>query len=323
MTDRVPELPGRDRPRVSLAHAAQYWALRGVVGALDALSWPRAAAVGAAIGGAGYWPLGIRRSVVVEQIAAAFPEMTPREVAATARDAYRHLGQSAAEIALVPKIGRQGLLDLFEDVRGWSLVEDALAAGRGVIAMTGHVGNWELGGSYFAARGAPIDAIARRMANPLFDRYLTETRGRIGMNIIADSESVRRTARSLRDGRLVAFVADQGVKGMASTFVPFFGRPAKTPRGPAVFAMRLGVPVLFCAAQRLPSGRFRMSIESIPVGDSGDRERDVDLVVARYTAALERHVREYPAQYFWHHRRWKRQPPAGTEAEVMALEAEV
>jgi KDO2-lipid IV(A) lauroyltransferase len=260
--------------------------------------------------------------VVVEQIAAAFPEMSRGEVVATARAAYRHLGRSAAEIALVPKIGRQGLLDLYETVIGWELVEEALGRGRGVIAMTGHVGNWELGGSYFAARGAPIDAIARRMANPLFDRYLTETRGRIGMNIIADSESVRRTARSLRDGRLVAFVADQGVKGMASTFVPFFGRPAKTPRGPAVFAMRLGVPVLFCASQRLPNGRFRMSIEPIAVTESGDREKDVDHIVARYTAALERHVREFPAQYFWHHRRWKRQPPPGTEAGVMALRDE-
>ena len=76
------------------------------------------------------------------------------------------------------------------------------------------------------------------MANPLFDEYINHTREEIGMTVVHDSEAVRRTPRSLRAGRAVAFVADQGVMGLASTFVPFFGRPAKTPRGAAVFALR-------------------------------------------------------------------------------------
>ncbi len=154
-----------------------------------------------------------------------------------------------------------------------------------------------------------MDAIARRMSNPLFDRYLTETRSRIGMVVVHDADAVRRTPRSLRDNRAVAFLSDQGVMGLASTFVPFFGRPAKTPRGPAVFALRLGVPVVFGTAVRQPSGKYRLVFESIPVEDTGDRDRDVDAIVARYTATLERWVRRYPEQYFWHHRRWRRQPP--------------
>ena len=102
--------------------------------------------------------------------------------------------------------------------------------------VTGHFGNWELAGAYVAARGIPLDAIVRGMANPLFDAYINHTREEMGMTIVHDSEAVRRTPRSLRAGRAVAFVADQGVLGLASTFVPFFGRPAKTPRGAAVFA---------------------------------------------------------------------------------------
>jgi KDO2-lipid IV(A) lauroyltransferase len=183
--------------------------------------------------------------------------------------------------------------------------------------VTGHLGNAELAGSYFAARGVPTDAIARRQANPLFDRYVTAVRERIGMRVLIDSEAVRGSMRSLKAGRLVAFLADQGVRGMASTFVPFFGRPAKTPRGPAVFALRLDAPVLVASSMRLPSGRFRMTVEAIPVDHTGDRERDIDVVVARYTAALERHIRRAPEQYFWHHRRWRRQPPAGTESAIM------
>jgi KDO2-lipid IV(A) lauroyltransferase len=153
------------------------------------------------------------------------------------------------------------------------------------------------------------------MANPLFDRYLTSTRERIGMHVVRDAEAVRRTPRSLREGRAVAFVADQGVKGLASTFVPFFGRPAKTPRGPAVFALRLRVPVVLGVALRRPDGRYRLHLEPVPVDETGDRERDIDELVARYTQALERWVRRAPEQYFWHHRRWRRQPP-GTPAEL-------
>jgi KDO2-lipid IV(A) lauroyltransferase len=295
----------------TLAQAAEFYALRGAVRAIEMLSWPNAGAFGAWIGALGYRPLGIRRAVVEQQIAAAFPEMSRSDVERTARAAYRHLGRNAAEIALAPRLGRQGLVDLFEQVDNWDWVERAMAAGRGIIAVTGHVGNWELGGAYFAARGIPIDAIARRQANPLFEEYITRTRADMGMVIVHDYEAVRRTARSLRDGRLVAFLADQGVKGLASTFVPFFGRPAKTPRGPAVFAKRLGAPVAAMAAMRLPNGRFRLHIEAIEVPDTGDRDRDVDIVVANFTAALERVIRQYPEQYFWHHRRWRRQPPPG------------
>lgn len=154
-----------------------------------------------------------------------------------------------------------------------------------------------------------MDVIVRTQANPLFDKYLNETRASLGMTVVRDHEAVRRTPRSLREGRAVAFVADQGVMGLASTFVPFFGRPAKTPRGAAVFAMRYHTPTLFVAALRQSSGRYKVSVEEIPIIDTGERDADVDGIVARYTAVLERWVRTAPEQYFWHHRRWRRQPP--------------
>jgi KDO2-lipid IV(A) lauroyltransferase len=299
----------------TLAHYAEYAAARTALGALGALSWERAGALGARLGALAYRPLGVRRGVVERQIAAAFPELPRSEVLRIARGAYEHLGRSSVEAALLPSFGPNRVLDLFDGVVGWSAVEDAMAAGRGLIFVTGHVGNWELAGAYTAARGVPVDAIARRMANPLFDRYLTENRSRLGMVVVHDADAVRRTPRSLRAGRSVAFLADQGVLGLASTYVPFFGRPAKTPRGPAVFALRLGVPVVFGAALRQPSGKYRMMFEAVPAVSTGDRERDIDAIVAAYTAALERRVREAPEQYFWHHRRWRRQPP-DTPAEL-------
>ena len=88
--------------------------------------------------------------------------------------------------------------------------------------VTGHIGNWELAGGYVAARGIPLDAIVRGMANPLFDAYINHTREGLGMTIVHDSEAVRRTPRSLRAGRAVAFVADQGAEGPRVDVRSFF-----------------------------------------------------------------------------------------------------
>ncbi len=300
---------GKRKARATLAHRAEYYAMRGTIGALRALSWESACRIGAKLGALGYRPLGIRKRVVERQIAAAFPAMSQEEVIGLARASYEHLGRSAIETALLNSLGRDGIQRLVETVDGWELIEGVMAARKGAVLVTGHIGNWELAGAYVAARGIPLDAIVRGMANPLFDAYLNHTREEIGMTVVHDSEAVRRTPRSLRGGRAVAFVADQGVLGLASTFVPFFGRPAKTPRGAAVFALRFDVPVLFVVALRKPNGRYWLVVERIETDKTGDKDRDVDAIVARYTEHLEKWVRVVPAQYFWQHRRWRRQPP--------------
>lgn len=306
---------GTEAKRPSFAHRAEYAALRGAVAAMDRLSFSRAGAVGERIGALGYAPLQIRRKVVERQLAAVFPEKSRDEIDRIARASYRHLGRTSIETAVLPSYSPQQIIDLFENVDGWQMVEEKLALGKGLILVTGHLGNWELGGAYLAARGLPIDAVARHMNNPLFDGYLTRTRQRIGMTVVHDEQAVRRVPRSLRSGRAVAFLVDQGAIGLASTWVPFFGRYAKTPRGPAVFALRLGAPVVFGVALRGPTGKYQLAFEPIDVVETGDREADVDRIVADYTAVLERWVRRSPEQYLWHHRRWKHQRP-GTPPEL-------
>jgi KDO2-lipid IV(A) lauroyltransferase len=292
-----------------LAHRLEYAGLRTAVAALSALRWRRASALGGALGRLGYAPLGVRRNVVERQLAGAFPQWDTKRIAEVARAAYDHLGRVAVETALMPALGRGGVLGLAAHSTGWELVERAVAERRGLLLITGHFGNWELAGAYVAARGVPLDVIVRRMSNPIFDRYLNRTRADLGMTVVYDSETVRRAPRSLKEGRAIGFLADQGVLNLASTHVPFFGRPAKTPRGPAVFALRYRVPTLFAAAVREADGRFHVSFEPVPYEETGDRERDVDSIVASYTRILEEKVRKTPEQYFWHHRRWKHQPP--------------
>ena len=311
--ETAPAASGEREP--TLSHRVQYGALRSVIGVLRRIGMRPAGAVGASLGMLGYRPLSIRREVVERQLRAAFPKLPPEEVQRIARASYAHLGRTTTETALLPLYDRERIIDMFEDVEGWSIIEERLARGKGLILVSGHLGNWEIGGAYLAARGVPMQAVARYMENPLFDRYLTSTRERIGMRIVHDDEAVRRVPRSLRDGNAVAFLVDQGAVGLASIWVPFFGRLAKTPRGPAVFALRLGAPVVFGAAIRQPSGRFRLTFEPIDSSSTGNLEADVERIVTDYTATLERWVRRAPEQYFWHHRRWKHQRP-GTPPEL-------
>ncbi len=292
----------------SMMQWLEYWALRTVATLLRPFGWRAASAVGAAVGGLGWWPLRIRAARVERTIRACFPEFDDARVRAVARESYRGLGRVAIESIVLSRATREEVLAAFAEVRGHEVLERAFAQGKGVILVAGHLGNWELSAAYIAARGLPIDAIAMHMANPLSDAFFKRTRERLGMRVLFADESVRAIPKALKAGRGVGFLSDQSAKGLASTFIPFFGRPARTPRGAAVFALRNDLPMVFVAALRRPDGRYVAHFEPVPLVHTGDKEADIDATVARYTQVLERLVREHPEQYFWQHRRWKGQP---------------
>jgi KDO2-lipid IV(A) lauroyltransferase len=300
---------------VSLQHRLEYYALKGTLGVLRLLPLGAARTFAEWVGVIGYWPLGIRRRVVVRQIAAAFPAYTAAEVRRVARRAYRNLARVTVELPLVAARGREVFHGLFESTEDFTPVRRQYEAGKGVILVSGHFGNWELAGAYSPMVGFPVDVIVRGQSNPLVDRWVNETRTALGMTPVHDADAVRRIPRAFREGRAVGFVADQGVLGLASTFVPFFGRPAKTPRGPAVFALKYGLPIWFLGAVKTASGKYHLLVREIAVAQTGDRDADVDQTMANFNQVLEACVREYPDQYFWHHRRWRRQPP-GTPPEL-------
>ena len=295
------------KPTVS--QRIEFHSLRGLIRGLGYLSWENACRIGARVGAAGYKPLGIRRNTVEKQIAGAFPGIADAEVRRIARASFEHLGRTAVETALLPGLGERGVLSLVERVDGWEHFERARASGKGIIVVAGHHGNWELLAAYIVARGVPFDVIVRGMGNPMFGDYLNEIRTSLGMEVIHDSEAVQRAPRALKAGHAVGFVADQGVLGLASTYVMFLGRPAKTPRGAAVFALRFNAPVLFVDGIRQANGKYHVIVEPVEVALTGNREIDVDAIVTRFTELLEKWVRRVPEQYFWQHRRWKRQPP--------------
>ena len=298
-----------------LREALEYAVVRAITALLGRVSFRRAGDIGEGLGRFAYRRIGIRRAVVERQLAAAFPGWSRAEVERVAEDAYASLGRTSIETAVMPAHGAESILALFEGADGWEAIEEAQARGRGLIFVAGHLGNWELAGAYIAARGIPVAAVARHMANPHMDGYITRTRERLGLQVVHDERAVREVPRVVRQNGAVGMLFDQGAVGLASTWVKFFGRYAKTPRGPATFALRLEAPIVFVAGIRQPDGRYRLVVEPISAESTGDRDADIDRIVTAYSDTLERWVRRYPGQYFWHHRRWKHQRP-GTPPEL-------
>ncbi|UCF21521.1 MAG: lysophospholipid acyltransferase family protein [Gemmatimonadota bacterium] len=252
--------------------------------------------------------LGWRRGVVESQLTLAFPERDADWVSRTARACFEHVGREALGLPRLLRLGLPEVRARLEVIEGTEVLREAFGEGRGVVMVSGHFGNWELAGSALAALGYPVDAVMQRLKNPHLNRLIQEMRERLGMGLIDRVRAWDRYMESLAAGRIVAFVADQDARGRG-VFVPFFGRPASTHKAPALLALRTRAPFLIGGTLRVGPRRYHGWIVRLdPRPGLGAGEQVLDLT-QRWAAELERRIRLYPEQYFWHHKRWKTTAP--------------
>jgi len=297
----------------SRAHKAEYVLARALEKAVSAMPERAADSFGKSVGQAVY-RMGVRRDVVDENLRLAYPEKDDAWISAMTRKAFEHLGREATAIMRISRLDPRAVIDRTVAV-GWDDMEGALSEGRGVLLVTGHYGNWEVAAAAVAARGIPIAAIVRRQANRLVDERLQALRRNLGVETIYQSDAPSRVPRLLRANGVVGIVGDQDAR-RSGIFVPFFGRPASTHRGPALFALRLNAPVFSCTARRLPGRdvKYEIAGERVDVVRTGDLETDVTTLTTELAQRLERQIRQAPEQYFWFHRRWKTSPPTTESA---------
>ncbi len=295
---------------MSLRHRVEYVAFRIGIACLDVLPERWAVSVGGALGWFSGVVLRIRRRVTDENLARAFPERERSWRNRVARASYTNLGRESVASFRFGGEPAERIRVRTADVVGMDAVLDAVATGRGAILVTGHLGNWELAGAAVAARGVPIDAVAVQQANLLFDEALVRNRATLGINVISRNDAPRDVLRSLRAGRVPGLLADQYAR-RAGVFVDFLGTPASTPRGPAVFALRAGVPLFLgtCVPRPGSPGRYLCEVEEVRVERTGDLEEDVRRLTAAHAAALGSRVRSCPEHYLWQHRRWRASAP--------------
>ena len=281
--------------------------MRAMGALLAALPRPLALAAGATLGRAAR-AFGMRRRVTDANLAAAFPKLSAAERADLAARCYAHFGRMTVDSLRLSAAGPRALLPLVTGGNVVDLVKERLPRGRGVIVLTGHLGNWELAGAYVAAVGLPLAAVVKPPSNPYIAGQAEQVRQRLGIQTIPMPEARIGVLEALKLHRAVALVADQGAL-RSQTWVPFFGRPTRTPAGPGVFAMRSGAPILFGALIAQPGNTYHL-VGEVLAEDVPESETAVEDVARSYRAALERLVRRVPEQYLWTHRLWKQPPPS-------------
>ncbi len=209
--------------------------------------------------------------------------------------------------------GRRTPAELAEIVefQGLEHLEEAVARGQGVVALSAHLGNWEILGAALVARGYEVHAIARRVFDSRSNRLLEAWRSRHGIITHSVDDGFARVFGALRSGKLVGVLADQDTRGPA-VFVPFFGERARTTAIPFLLAERTGAALVPMWIRLGEDGRHRVRIlRALAPAEGRDvTERIVD-AATRWNLILESAILESPEQWAWFHRRWKSKPPAG------------
>jgi KDO2-lipid IV(A) lauroyltransferase len=282
-----------------------YLTLQAIAFLLNLLPLEWALWIGRSLGQAAFWLVPGRRRVALRNLETAFQhEKTPRELEEIAFRTFANLGMTFVEFLRMPALH----VDYYHShsrVEGWNHLNRALEAGRGVIALTFHFGNWEIAGLGASFFGYPIAALAQRVRNPWMDRYIKKTREAGGVTILPKRGVSRQVIDHLRRGEIVAIFVDQRERKKSQVLVDFFGKKASTTPSPVVFSLRTGAPMIPIFTIRERNSHHHVIIgEPIVPETTGDMAQDLQRNTEAYTRVLESMVRKYPDQYFWLHHRW-------------------
>ncbi len=263
--------------------------------------------------------LKVRRKVVEENLCIAYPQLGPQDREQLALKMWEHLALLGYEMLMLRrKIHHTNWRDHIRLVNHVPALR-MLSEGRPVVFVTGHFGNFELGGYALGLLGVPTWTVARPIDNPYLDRFIQQLRAATGQRLIPKQGATEWVNRLAAAGEPLAFLADQSA-GPKGCFVEFFGRKASTFKAIALLALTHQCPLAVCYAIRKPRIlQFELCIAAVldPKTISADWA-NVPTITQWFTTELEQAIRSCPEQYWWVHRRWKDAPPRERKSSAKA-----
>lgn len=258
-------------------------------------------ALGRILGTVAFLVLRRVRKQSLRNLEIAFPEWSARKRLATVRAMLQHLGVSLFEIFWLPNM-TNAMREQTTTFEGFEAARAFADSGRAVVAFTGHCGNWEWLAYAVANCGYPVAVLQRERSEGELNQLITRIRATSGIRTIdrGSQSAARELMRSLRSPGFLAFLVDQNIR-TESARVPFFGRNALTPIGPARLAIRaeaIVVPVFIERRDGRQHIRFLEPVET-------SRSDDPIALTARLTRDIEEQIRRVPEQWVWMHDRWK------------------
>ncbi|OPZ10699.1 MAG: Lipid A biosynthesis lauroyl acyltransferase [candidate division BRC1 bacterium ADurb.BinA364] len=256
--------------------------------------------------------------IMRRQMRLAFGEsLSEREIGCLARRCYRHEALVFMELARTATIDAAWARRHIDSSQA-SLGKPLKESGKGVLVITGHIGNWELLAHAAAFSGYPVTALARPLKNPYLNAELERLRTRTGNKIRHKVNSISEIRRILDRGEWACFIYDQN-GGPKDAFVPFFGVPAATWRSASFLHWKCQAPIAVVTLSRENwlGSRFRLNVHRVlhPIPGE-DRETCERRTLAEINLAFEEAIRAHPEQWLWQHRRWKTRPP-GEESRLL------
>ena len=280
---------------------------------LKLLGWlPRSAArwLGASFAWMAYRLRTPLRRAALANLEIAFPEWSGKRREEVIGRMIQQVGWLAGEFSQLPKYSRENIEQIVV-IDGFENFDAAKRLGKGVLFLTGHMSAWELSSFAHALYGYPLHFLVRPVANRRVDALINGYRCLSGNRPIDKNKSARAILKVLGEAGTVGILMDHNTSLDEGVFVNFFGAPASTSSGLARLALRTDAAVvpgflIWDTARRKYRLRFEKAVE---LARTDNEEADVIENTQRFTQVIEEHVRQYPDQWLWVHKRWKTRPP--------------
>lgn len=187
---------------------------------------------------------------------------------------------------------------------GKNNLDEALRRGKGIIALSAHIGNYELGGAIVALLGYPLNVVALDHKNKLVNNFFIKQRQTARMNVISMGAALKKCYECLIKGEILALLGDRDFTNHG-IHVKFFDRDSLIPKGPATLSLRTGASIVPTFIVRLPDDTFQFIFEKpILYSASGNSDEDVQRIIESCIKVIEEYVKRYPSQWFMFRRFW-------------------
>ena len=248
----------------------------------------------------------LRKEVILKNLHIAFPHLKPAELNKLLINVYRSSAKTLVEVIFFRKFSETEILKLIT-FENFEIVEKKIEEKRGLILLTAHYGNWELGALAVGlqVKGSKLNVLVKQQRNPYVTEWLNEMRTRFGNLAVPLGASVRNIYKVLQQRGVVGVVGDQrGPKD--GLRVKFFNRDTAVYPGTAAIALKLNVPIVFAITVRDDKDKYIMYFEELNYDDvEGSLEEKIQQINQRYMRKLESYIEKHPEQWFWMHNIWK------------------
>lgn len=246
-----------------------------------------------------------RKRVVMENLRNSFPEKPDTEIVRLARQFYWHFAQVMVETI---KLAAMPAAELKKRVlfRNPEVMERHFAAGRTVLGLSSHAGNWEwvlTSGAVWLS--AHADGVYKPLSNPFFEHFLYQLRTRTGAGLIPMRDTLRDMLQRKGEVRVVSMLSDQAAGPEDRPFwTTFMHQDAGFYTSTERLAGRFRCPVVYVSIRRVRRGYYEIILTELYDGNS-PLEPNTFPITAAFVQQLEQDIHLYPADYLWTHRRWK------------------